>query len=103
MSCQQAGQPLPFLCPSPASLPDPYPTRCQVLASDPQVPGATAIVKHFHHFSDQPVDLKHFLKQFEEEGGRGVQDGEHLYTRGGFMLMYGKTKQYCKVISLQLK
>ena len=24
-------------------------------------------------------------------GGRGVQDGEHLYTRGRFMLMYGKT------------
>ena len=24
-------------------------------------------------------------------GGRGVQDGEHLYTRGGSMLMYGKT------------
>ena len=25
-------------------------------------------------------------------GGRweGVQDGEHMYTRGGFMLMYGK-------------
>ena len=23
-------------------------------------------------------------------GGRGVQDGEHVYTRGGFMLMYGK-------------
>ena len=22
---------------------------------------------------------------------RGVQDGEHVYTRGGFMLMYGKT------------
>ena len=21
----------------------------------------------------------------------GVQDGEHMYTRGGFMLMYGKT------------
>ena len=21
----------------------------------------------------------------------GVQDGEHVYTRGGFMLMYGKT------------
>ena len=20
----------------------------------------------------------------------GVQDGEHVYTRGGFMLMYGK-------------
>ena len=24
-------------------------------------------------------------------GGRGVQDGEHMYTRGGFMLIYGKT------------
>ena len=23
--------------------------------------------------------------------GRGVQDGEHVYTRGGCMLMYGKT------------
>jgi len=26
-----------------------------------------------------------------EGGGRRVQDGEHVYTRGGFMLMYGKT------------
>ena len=23
--------------------------------------------------------------------GRGVQDGEHVYTLGGCMLMYGKT------------
>ena len=23
--------------------------------------------------------------------GSGVQDGEHVYIRGGFMLMYGKT------------
>ena len=22
---------------------------------------------------------------------RGVQDGEHMYTHGGFMFMYGKT------------
>ena len=29
---------------------------------------------------------------YGEEGGRGVQDGEHVYTRGGFMSMYGKTK-----------
>ena len=28
---------------------------------------------------------------YGEEGGRGVQDGEHMYTCGGFMLMYGKT------------
>ena len=26
-----------------------------------------------------------------ERGGRGVQDGEHMYTCGGFMSMYGKT------------
>ena len=26
-----------------------------------------------------------------EGGRRGVQDGEHVYTCGGFMLMYGKT------------
>ena len=26
-----------------------------------------------------------------EEGGRGVQDGEHIYTHGGFKSMYGKT------------
>ena len=26
-----------------------------------------------------------------EGGGRGVQDGEHVYTRDGFMPMYGKT------------
>ena len=28
---------------------------------------------------------------YGEEGGRGVQDGEHVYTHGRFMLMYGKT------------
>ena len=26
-----------------------------------------------------------------EGGGRGVQDGEHRYTYGRFMSMYGKT------------
>ena len=28
---------------------------------------------------------------YGEGGGRGVHDGEHVNTRGGFMLMYGKT------------
>ena len=28
---------------------------------------------------------------YRDGGGRGVQDGEHVYTCGGFMLMYGKT------------
>ena len=37
-----------------------------------------------------------------EGGGRGVQDGEHMYTHGRFMSMYGKT-HYNIVISLQLK
>ena len=27
----------------------------------------------------------------EGRGGGGVQDGEHVYICGGFMLMYGKT------------
>ena len=26
-----------------------------------------------------------------EGGRREAQDGEHMYTRGGFMSMYGKT------------
>ena len=27
----------------------------------------------------------------EEGGGRSVQDGEHMYTCGGFILIFGKT------------
>ena len=27
----------------------------------------------------------------EREMGGGIQDGEHMYTCGGFMSMYGKT------------
>ena len=27
----------------------------------------------------------------DSEGWRGIQDGEHVYTHGGFMLMHGKT------------
>ena len=30
---------------------------------------------------------------YEEGEGRGIQDGEHAYTCGGFMLMYGKTNK----------
>ena len=28
---------------------------------------------------------------YGEEGGRRVQDGEHMYTCGRFILMFGKT------------
>ena len=31
---------------------------------------------------------------YGEGGGSGVQDGEHMYTRGRCMLMYGKTKSW---------
>ena len=30
---------------------------------------------------------------YGEGCGRGVQDWEHMYTHGGFMLMYGKTNR----------
>ena len=30
-------------------------------------------------------------------GGRRVQDGEHMYTCGGFILIFGKTNTICKV------
>ena len=39
---------------------------------------------------------------YGEEGGRGVQDREHMYTHGGFMSMYGRN-HYNIVISFQLK
>ena len=29
--------------------------------------------------------------EYGEGGGRRVQDGEHMYTCGGFILIYGKT------------
>jgi len=35
------------------------------------------------------IDL--FKKTGEEGGGRRVQDGEHMYTCGGFILIDGKT------------
>ena len=36
--------------------------------------------------------LKSLLMKVKEEGGgRRVQDGEHMYTCGGFILIFGKT------------
>ena len=37
-----------------------------------------------------------------EGGGRGVQDGEHMYTCGRFMLMYGKNHHNIVKFILQL-
>ena len=37
---------------------------------------------------------------YKEGGGRGEQDGEHMYTCGRFMWMYGKTNTIRKVINL---
>ena len=33
---------------------------------------------------------------YREGGGKGVQDGEHMYTHGGFKSMYGKTNNIVK-------
>ena len=30
---------------------------------------------------------------YREGGGREVRDGEHVYARGGFMLMCGRTNR----------
>ena len=39
-----------------------------------------------------PFDISFFFFFGYGEGeGRRVQDGEHVYTCGGFMLIYGKT------------
>ena len=38
-----------------------------------------------------------------EGGGRGLQDGEHMYTRGGFPTSMAKTTKLCQIISLPLK
>ena len=37
------------------------------------------------------MNTKHLELIYAEGGGRGVQDWEHVYTRGRFMLMHGKT------------
>ena len=43
------------------------------------------------------LGLVHWDDPERWSGGREVQDWEHVYTRGGFMLMYAKPIQYCKV------
>ena len=34
---------------------------------------------------------------YGEGGGRRVQEGEHMYTCGGFILIFGQTNTICKV------
>ena len=36
-------------------------------------------------------------------GGRGLHDGEHMYTCGRFMWIYGKSNTICKISNLPLK
>ena len=35
--------------------------------------------------------------------GRGVQDGEHVYTHGRFMLLYGKTNTILQSKKIKIK
>ena len=37
------------------------------------------------------VHWDHPEEGYGEGGGRRVQDGEHMYTHGGFILMFGRT------------
>ena len=39
----------------------------------------------------EPVHWDDPEEWYGERGGSGVQDGEHVYTRGVIMLMSGKT------------
>ena len=52
------------------------------------------------------TSVKHTEHSCSEGGERGVQNGEHVYTCGGFMLMYGKTntilqKKKIKCVNIQ--
>ena len=63
---------------------------CRVKISMPQIPvGALYLMQ-----DTGCLGLVHWDDPegwYGEGGGRGIQDGEHVYTCGGFMLMYGKT------------
>ena len=39
---------------------------------------------------------------YGEGGEKRVQDGEHMYTCGGFILIYGKTNTIFKVKKIKL-
>ena len=55
------------------------------------------------------LNLSHMLFFFflssrllsREGGGRRVQDGEHMYTSGGFILIFGKSNTV--MLSLKIK
>ena len=47
------------------------------------------------------LGLVHWDEMYGEGGGRGVQDGEHMYTCGGFISMFGKTNTI--LYSLKIK
>jgi len=56
------------------------------------------ILEKYKYCSSEPLftmETEHtcslVIKVLGERGGGGAQDGEHVYTRGGFMSMYGKT------------
>ena len=38
-----------------------------------------------------PWDKARLVMVYDLLGGRRVQDGEHMYTCGGFILIFGKT------------
>ena len=47
--------------------------------------------KSIHYQNPTPLHWDDPKGWYGEGGGRRVQDGEHMYTWGGFILIFGKT------------
>ena len=91
---------MPF--PTPGDLPDPE--------IEPATPASPALAGRFftiltHRYFPKHVKYRCLgLVHWDdpegwcgEGGGRRVQDGEHMYTCGGFVLMFGKTNTVFQV------
>ena len=46
---------------------------------------------HLHIYVFDKKSVLYPYHGYGEGGGRRVQDGEHMYTCGGFILIFGKT------------
>ena len=58
------------------------------------VPAPSLLVTVFMLTTDLEQGFANFFCKegwYGEGGGRRVQDGEHMYTYGGFILIFGKT------------
>ena len=59
--------------------------------TEPKLKGDPCILCSVNLSLTDRNSLSALIAWYGEGGGRGVRDGEHMYTCGGFMLIYGKT------------